>query len=361
QSANSTISALQEKIANLETHHQLSNEEIKENGNSTSAPHRTLLLGDTNLTHVKTTDLGNDCNVRTIKDADINLLRSWISNQLNWIPDSCILFGGISDILDGKSPSEIVDDISLLVSDLKSKNPEMNLYICKLIPTLQSDELQAKINELNDEIEKCCQTNEINILNANLPFKLMTNDIDEMCYDIGDESSENSGIFLNRFGAIRLLDWIAKKCPTFKLNEDWANIMRGRDFVPRGRKANGDKQISSGQMLNRGDKNGFLSPTLNKPRQADQNFYHNRIKHHNNQQYPAHQARQNSRYQENQYHHHRRNLHQQNQLQSNGRLGCFNCGEYNHHQSNCRFDHKIQCSSCLAYGHKSRLCSLYTR
>ena len=46
-----------------------------------------------------------------------------------------------------------------------------------------------------------------------------------------------------------------------------------------------------------------------------------------------------------------------NHVYSNrNRPGCYNCGEFNHRQANCRFDHKIRCNVCYEYGHKSRLC-----
>ena len=40
--------------------------------------------------------------------------------------------------------------------------------------------------------------------------------------------------------------------------------------------------------------------------------------------------------------------------------GCYNCGEFNHHSSNCRYDHKIRCNVCSALGHKSRLWMHYS-
>lgn len=42
------------------------------------------------------------------------------------------------------------------------------------------------------------------------------------------------------------------------------------------------------------------------------------------------------------------------------KVGCYNCGEYNHVQSNCRFDHKLKCGICRRLGHKSRLCQYYS-
>ena len=50
--------------------------------------------------------------------------------------------------------------------------------------------------------------------------------------------------------------------------------------------------------------------------------------------------------------HHGRNYNRQPQ-----RRGCYNCGEYNHIQRNCRYDHEVKCVICNEYGHKSRFCT----
>ena len=42
------------------------------------------------------------------------------------------------------------------------------------------------------------------------------------------------------------------------------------------------------------------------------------------------------------------------------RIGCYNCGEFNHKQSTCRFDYKLRCELCHALGHKMRLCQYYS-
>ena len=41
------------------------------------------------------------------------------------------------------------------------------------------------------------------------------------------------------------------------------------------------------------------------------------------------------------------------------KVGCYNCGEFNHIQANYRFDHNIMCQQCHTLGHKSRLCNYY--
>ena len=45
--------------------------------------------------------------------------------------------------------------------------------------------------------------------------------------------------------------------------------------------------------------------------------------------------------------------------QSKPRRGCYNCGEFNHHQSNCRYDHQIRCGNCYNLGHKYKSCNYY--
>ena len=38
------------------------------------------------------------------------------------------------------------------------------------------------------------------------------------------------------------------------------------------------------------------------------------------------------------------------------RRPCFNCGENNHSQNQCRFNARFECYQCHSLGHKARLC-----
>ena len=51
----------------------------------------------------------------------------------------------------------------------------------------------------------------------------------------------------------------------------------------------------------------------------------------------------------------------QNSSYERSKVGCYNCGEFNHVQVSCRFDHKLRCGICRRLGHKSRLCQYYSR
>ena len=107
QAANVTINKLNDRLSTLEertvhierrftetTHSTLSSPSRfharSSSGSQTNKPKGTLLLGDTNLTNVKATDLGKQCYVRTITGGKIDLIRRWVTEKLNWIPSRCI-------------------------------------------------------------------------------------------------------------------------------------------------------------------------------------------------------------------------------------------------------------------------------
>lgn len=179
---------------------------------------KSLFLGDTNLMHVSPSDLGKDISIRTIQGANVNLLKNWIREKLNWTPARCFLYCGFQDIIEGESPSGILDNLGALITELKRINDGMGISVCQLVPALKTDEYDVKINNYNTQLEKWATTNGVSLLETNLSFRLGTGDIDEMCYNI---RGENPGLFLNRYGVIRLLSNINKQSPYFTLSENW--------------------------------------------------------------------------------------------------------------------------------------------
>ena len=139
-----TINKLSDRVSSLEDQvnllqHSLSSKKLNPSlhqglASSTSQPEGTLLLGDTNLSAVRASDLSNQCSVRTIKGANIDLIKTWISERLQWVPKCCILYCGLQDILDNSPPSDIFDKLDFLVMELKQVNESMDIQICELVP-----------------------------------------------------------------------------------------------------------------------------------------------------------------------------------------------------------------------------------
>lgn len=125
----------------------------------------TLFIGDTNLYNIKTTDLHKMCAIRTFRDSDTDLIKCWVEEKLSWVPEKCIIYSGLFDAKQSKTPSKVIDDLSALVSSLKVKNENMQIHIVQTAPSHKSDTLQAKLNEINDHIRNWASENDINTIN----------------------------------------------------------------------------------------------------------------------------------------------------------------------------------------------------
>lgn len=77
----------------------------------------------------------------------------------------------------------------------------MDIHVCELVPSWDSDDSQAKINEFNDEHLIWSTADEIYGIDNNKPRKMPTGEVDDVCYH---SNEENAGVLLNRLGVIRL-------------------------------------------------------------------------------------------------------------------------------------------------------------
>lgn len=343
--ANETINHLQDKIVTLENRIGEESDQGREGDTNSGSPEtprtpkHTLLLGDENLSYVKPSDLGKQCSIRTISDADIHVFRAWISKKLTWTPSDCICYVGKADLLDNTTPAVILDNLSLLISDLKNVNPDMVISICKLVPMLSPDDIQARVNELNDELVKWGQMNSINVISSDLPFKLANGEIDDMCYETEDSIP---GPRLNRLGVVRLLDTITKLCQNFNLCDDWSKTRRCHSFLDSS--FLGNQNRASGHSND--NRHRYQSDWGNRQFSVLEPFRNRNTPH----SQPTRNMSNRDGYRNND--HDRRNF-------NTGNRGCYNCGEFNHHYSMCRYDHQIRCGFCSGFGHKSRLCNRY--
>lgn len=77
-----TIEQLQNCIAELEQHHCGSEAHHHASGTRSAPTNNYLLLGDMNLQTILCSDLQNNCQIKTIFEANMDLLRCWINEKL---------------------------------------------------------------------------------------------------------------------------------------------------------------------------------------------------------------------------------------------------------------------------------------
>ena len=224
KAAYNTIDNLQQRVVELEGQRKESSNNQPEEQCSTP-PITCLLLGDSSLQPILRSDLHAHTRVRTIAEANMDLLRSWVIEKLNQIPSECVIYSGIYDILDEKSPAAILDNLGSLISDLKERNNDMNIYVCQIVPSPTCPIIQVKIEDYNTQLFKWGEANGIDIVQTVPPFLLGTGELDEFCYDMRD----NSHSLLNRQGIIKLLTAIERQCPGFHLRTDWQKAKRNSD------------------------------------------------------------------------------------------------------------------------------------
>ena len=93
--------------------------------------------------------------------------------------------------------------------------------MCELVPNPQSELLQTKTDDLNNQIKKWGDVNGVSVIQPGLAFQLGTAEIDEACYLLHEQ---HQAALLNRFGAVRLLNSIGKHCDKLKACINWANL-----------------------------------------------------------------------------------------------------------------------------------------
>ena len=381
------VSLLEEKVTLLHdtSSDQPLNPSPQGSSSSNFQPEGTLLLGDTNLSAVRASDLlSNHCSVRTIRGANIDLLKCWISEKLQWAPSNCIIYCGLQDILDKSTPCEIFDRLGSLVAELKKVNENMNIHICELVPIPNVGDFDEHINNFNHQIAAWSTNNGVKIIKTNLQYRLGTGEVDLMCFN---DTCENDNNFLNRFGIIRLLNVISKQCPSLKLHEDWENIMsqsmptfsynprkinnyesnpqktndeetrnlQSQRFDVRGRLYSrpNTRQLNSHTNSRHNEDSSRPIRTFNRGQRdinARRNNHHSYYDRRNN-----YLGSQNfSRYRRQ----HQGWANQQWESPINHDLHriCSNCGEKNHSLSECRYNHRVKCNQCNEFGHKTRLC-----
>ena len=340
----------EEKIRNLQGALHRRNEACQD-GNEPIPEKKTLLIGDSTLQEIKSSDLHENSLVRTLPEANFDMLKSWISEKFDHCPKECIIYGGMQDLLDESTDSEkALDDLGDLVANLKIKNSDVSVKVCELVPTLKSTEMTHKIDQFNSKLSNWCENNGVMFIRTQKYFKLGSGDIDINCY-------ENFSSFdydcLSRIGAIRLLDAVSSTCQDDFLCASWNDVRtkmpasnRKRSLIPT--ESRGSKHMNTaGARTFRSrihqNRNNYEYKDLNGRHERDASVHiRNGRGYERENRFPVN----NSHYSQSFV-----------TIRGGNKRGCFNCGEFNHVQSRCRYDHKIKCNKCNEYGHKSRYCN----
>lgn len=370
KAAHVTINRLSDKVTTLE-------EKVKESelnaaesiiySQSSSAPEQTLLIGDSNLEEILSSDLNKNCSIRTLQGATIDFANCWIKEDLDWTPSNCIIYCGVHDLMDGIDTKDMLDNLGSMISDLRARNENMKTFICELVPNLKDENMDRKIIEYNNKLKVWAESNGISLIKTNLNFRLGTGEVNEMCF-------KEDGVFLNRLGVIRLLATISKQCERFNLPEHFYDFASNHNF---------SKNVSETPQYSNKDLFSKEQPLGMQKRQDQGQFIGNRSRAYrdavtgNNPRIHVrpnirnYQAKEHSRGfsydrdEPNAGYRFRRHIgtgqgHNSHQYRQRGE-GCFKCGEFNHRSDTCRYDHKVRCTICHQFGHKSKFCSLHSR
>ena len=230
--------------------------------------------------------------------------------------------------------SSVLDDLGSLISEVKNKNEEVELFVSELAPSL-NESIDNKISNFNDKLDQWSSVNGIKVIKMNLSFKLGTGEVDEMCYEA---ENGKAGTILNRYGTLRLLSVINKQCKCLKAKE----------------KIEASDSSAYPDTFSPIDRNMFKRKKAPKHPFEGQNSERRNMR-------PNYYRRPEYRqqYQQPGSHYFSRTFESSNSRVDEWKpTGCFNCGEYNHRQTSCRYDHRIRCNHCFKFGHKSRMCTL---
>lgn len=183
-----------------------------------------LLIGDSGLKEIKSSDLSEHCIIRTIPGGNIDLLKSWITERLEYPIKECIIYGGAQDVMDTSLRiDKILDDLGELISELKRKNENIIVRVCELVPNLISSEMNDRTVAYNLKLTGWCAENGISFINTELYFKLGMGEVDVNCFITGNDG-ERLGKDLTRVGAVRLLEAIANRSENNFLCTEWKKV-----------------------------------------------------------------------------------------------------------------------------------------
>ena len=234
------------------------------------------------------------------------------------IEPKCIVtqVGGNDLASSDTSVETVTAEYAVLLSDIKTKFPESEVVVSGLPPRFHGENIREKVKDFNNNSKKWCAANNMKYIDNEPMFELRNGEIDTSVYVT---TGETPNVHLTRRGTIRILENLKKEMLNLKLNND-LNTRAMKESHPEERQT----RPSFSQVV----RYGSTRSTAKAP--AKNNSPANRWSYPRSQNYSRRDARD--------------------------RKGCFNCGEQNHVQSQCRAERDLRCRSCYAFGHKEKFC-----
>ena len=193
----------------------------------------TLLLGDESFTVIQTSELKPTCKVRTLKGAEIEHIKSWVQNKLQFTPSNCIIYAGTLDICNS-TPEVVIDKFGTLVSELKNINENMKICVCPLANTYVDHKKRDKIASFNAYIAQWSRDN--GLFSIKLPTNLTGKEINGLTYQ------DRSG-YLNKNGVVQLLTALAKQLDSFNEEIKWNEL--NQMSLPYNPQSRGEPHLTS--------------------------------------------------------------------------------------------------------------------
>ena len=278
----------------------------KLDGQNSGSQNDVLLIGSSVLREVRDTDIING-KVTAIPGGKISNVKEAIQ-KIDDKPKEIITLDGGNNLDESDSKVEsVVEEYSLLLTEIKDKLPDVNLTVSGLPPRHYCQEIHTKVKDFNASMSRWCSDNNIKFVNNEDIFELKSGDVDKSsCIMTG----ATPAIHLNRSGTLRILDNIQKTVPTMKFSDQRYETNAKSSYAYK-------------------VKHGHQRDNLKKSKDGD--IDHNTQRHSSGYGHRSYSGFQ-------------------------GRRGCYNCSELNHSLAQCRHSQKIRCFSCKGLGHKKKFC-----
>ena len=298
---------LLEKITVLENRVQM---------NQTKSNEDVYMVGSSILREVKQTDIVSGT-VRSISGGKISDIKADL-NSVKFNPKTIITYVGGNDLIDeNKTVESVSRDHGLMLIDAKSRFPNADIIDSGLVPRTEIEETRIKVKDFNQVTKEWCNANSIKYIENEDCFELKSGDIDISCHNM---SERNPAVHLNRRGTIRLLENISKHIPHLKLSQSLHKpLVQNRE----------NHKKSYAQIMSRGNHLWKKGSTQDVNHQTE-HYYHD--------------CRKSG----------------SSDVSNRRRCYNYNCGDFNHNRSTCKYDQKLRCKSCFEYGHKQKFCKTTT-